>query len=218
MIFDIDELSQKQDILTASKESIAIALCLIDDGVIVTDEEDRIILINEVAESLVGWNADEAISRHLDEVLNVIDETTYMPYHSSLILLHEKGKIDTGFSNTMLISRDGKKHIIASKSAAVYDKDGNITGFVLILWDITEKRKVEAEFLNICSIAVEIAHKFNNILTVIMGNISLAKRHANQSDIIYEKLMEVEHASLQAKGLMQRLQAFPREILAKGEW
>ncbi len=85
--------------------------------------------------------------------------------------------------------------------------------------ELSQKQDVltaNKESMDLC--LSDIAHKFNNILTVIMGNVALAKKQVNQNDKIYEKLTEVELASLQAKKLMQRLQTFPRETLIKGEW
>jgi CheY-like chemotaxis protein len=55
-----------------------------------------------------------------------------------------------------------------------------------------------------------IAHDFNNILTAILGNISLAKMEANPKDEIYERLVEAEKASLQAKNLTQQLLTFSK--------
>ena len=195
-----DELSQIQDILSANKESIAITLCLIDDGVIITDVESRIVLINEAAEAITGWNVEEAINKPLDEIFSIIDEN---------------------FNNAKILSRNGTEHIITGKKVPVHNKYGDIIGFVLILRDITENWKIEAGFLNSQGfesadlIAGDIVHKFNNILTVIMGNVSLAKKHANQNDKIYEKLTEVENASMQAKILMQRFQAFSKGTFRK---
>jgi signal transduction histidine kinase len=178
MIADVNGLNYIKDILTANRESIDIVLRLIDDGVIITDADGKVALINEVAETLTGWPAEEAVGRFLDEIL---------------------------------ISKDNKEYITINKGTPVYSKDGKTIGFVLILRDISEKRGIKKE-LNRAKkskepdlLTREIAHIFNNKLTVIMGNISLAKMQASHNDKIYEKLIEVEQASIEVNNLTRHL-------------
>ena len=58
-----------------------------------------------------------------------------------------------------------------------------------------------------------IAHDFNNVLTAILGNISLARMHAEAeraSDKITKRLADAERISMQAKDLTQQLLTFAR--------
>lgn len=88
--------------------------------------------------------------------------------------------------------------------------------FIFIVRDITEKRKIQKEFLRTRQIeslgilAGGIAHDFNNFLTGIMGNISLAKFFAKPDDKIFERLTIAENASMKAKDLTQQLLTFAK--------
>ncbi|MBN2372512.1 hypothetical protein JXL19_01820 [bacterium] len=53
-----------------------------------------------------------------------------------------------------------------------------------------------------------IAHEYNNILTAILGNISIAKIYIQPTDNIFEFLTEAEKASVRAKDLTMRLITF----------
>jgi CheY-like chemotaxis protein len=64
---------------------------------------------------------------------------------------------------------------------------------------------------SISVLAGGIAHDFNNILTSILGNITLAKIHADPADDIVATLTEAEKASLRAKNLTQQLLTFSKE-------
>ena len=55
-----------------------------------------------------------------------------------------------------------------------------------------------------------LAHDFNNILTTIMGNISLAKMDADRGSNLYESLEEAEKASQRATNLTQQLLTFAK--------
>ncbi len=85
-----------------------------------------------------------------------------------------------------------------------------------IVRDITLRKQREGELQrnekleSLGILAGGIAHDFNNLLTVIMGNISLTKVTVDPNDAIYEKLIQSEKASLQAKELTQQLLTFSK--------
>ncbi|MFC2017144.1 ATP-binding protein [Chloroflexota bacterium] len=88
-----------------------------------------------------------------------------------------------------------------------------MTGFFT---DVTERKQLEEErqkavkLESVGILAGGIAHDFNNILTGIMGNIGLAKRHVEPESKAEERLLEAEKASLRAKDLTQQLLTFAR--------
>jgi PAS domain S-box-containing protein len=73
---DITERKRAEAALAAEKERFDVTLRSIGDGVITTDTQGVILVVNAVAEKLTGWTADEAIGRRLAEVLVVIDTRT----------------------------------------------------------------------------------------------------------------------------------------------
>jgi signal transduction histidine kinase/DNA-binding response OmpR family regulator len=80
--------------------------------------------------------------------------------------------------------------------------------------DITERKKMQDELLkaqkleSLGVLAGGIAHGFNNILTAILGNLSLAKMKLNASHNIAKCLDECEKAVVQATELTQQLLTF----------
>ena len=63
---------------------------------------------------------------------------------------------------------------------------------------------------SIGTLAGGIAHDYNNLLTTIMGNISLIKMSTSPGDKIFQRLTEAEHACEKAKELTQQLLAFAK--------
>jgi PAS domain S-box-containing protein len=211
---DISELKKAEKALAGEKEQLAVTLRSIGDGVITTDTEGKIVLINKAAEKLSGWPQGEAIGNPFNAVFHIINEKTRMPCDDPVEKVLKAGIIIGFADHTVLISRDGKEKIIGYSGAPIRDKHSKIIGVVLVFRDITEKRKMENELLkaqkieSVGILAGGIAHDFNNILTGILGNISLAKTHAKPGDALFKKLAAAEKASLQAQDLTQQLLTF----------
>lgn len=92
----------------------------------------------------------------------------------------------------------------------------SVPGFLIILKDITEQKKMEAELIKTSKLeslgilAGGIAHDFNNILTAIIGNIHLAKMNIDRNIETYEILNEAEMAAGRASELTQQLLTFSK--------
>jgi PAS domain S-box-containing protein len=57
--------------LLQQRDTLRTALTSIGDGVVTTDVEGRITMMNGVAEGLTGWNAADAIGQLIERVLEV---------------------------------------------------------------------------------------------------------------------------------------------------
>ncbi len=77
MVRDVTEQKRFERELAAEKESLAVTVRSIGDGVITTDVQGRIIMMNNEAERLTGWPSKEAIGKPLKTVFNfVVDLAT----------------------------------------------------------------------------------------------------------------------------------------------
>ena len=63
---------------------------------------------------------------------------------------------------------------------------------------------------SIAALSGGIAHDYNNLLTAIIGNVSLIQSYVDPQDIIYKLLNEVNEAAIVAKSLTQKLITFSR--------
>ncbi|MBI5042431.1 MAG: response regulator [Nitrospirae bacterium] len=210
------ELYSTERQLIEERERLAVTLVSIGDGVIVTNTEGRIVLINRVAEELTGWTSQEAEGKLLTEIFCIINEETREISENPVEKVLRDGKIVGLANHTALISRNGRERSIGDSGAPIKDKSGKIMGVALVFRDITEKNRMEAELLktqkleSLGILAGGIAHDFNNILTVVLGNISVAKRLSNSEDEIYERLKIAEKATLKARELTQQLLIFSK--------
>jgi PAS domain S-box-containing protein len=117
----------------------------IGDAVIVTDAQSHVIRMNPVAEGLTGWTAANACSRPLTTVFHIVDETTREIIESPAEKVKRLGTPATLDHHTVLIRKDGTETPIDDSVAPIRDREGNITGAVLVFRDIRERRAAERE-------------------------------------------------------------------------
>ena len=213
---DVTKRKIAQDALEAEKERLAVTLQSIGDGVITTDREGTITLINKVAENLTGWAEHSALGQPIDQVFHIVNEQSHERCENPVQKVIESGQIVGLANNTKLIRKDGKEVIIADSGAPIISKEGDVLGVVLVFRDITEKRRMHQEILKIQKLeslgvlAGGIAHDFNNFLTGIIGNLSLVKLDITPQSKIYDSVKNMESAALRAKDLTQQLLTFSK--------
>jgi PAS domain S-box-containing protein len=195
---------------------LTVTLRSIGDGVITTDREGTITLINKVAEDLTGWTEHAALGQPIDRVFHIVNERSHKRCENPVRRVIESGQIIGLANNTKLIRKDGKEFIIADSGAPIISKGGEVIGVVLVFRDITEKRRMHQEVLKVQKLeslgvlAGGIAHDFNNFLTGIIGNLSLVKLDITLQSKIYDSVKNLESAALRAKDLTQQLLTFSK--------
>jgi len=213
---DVSERKAAENALAAEKERLSVTLRSIADGVISTDTEGRVILINKAAERLTGWRQDEAVGRDIETVFRTMDEKTLDRCENPVKLALEKRAIFNESEHTVLVARDGAERLISQSAAPVQDADSALIGAVLVFRDITERRKMEEERLraqkleSVGILAGGIAHDFNNILTAVLGNVTLARAYSRSEDMVDRKLMEAEKAIFRARDLTRQFLTFSK--------
>ena len=94
---------------------------------------------------------------------------------------------------------------------------GNITGFRGIIIDVTENKKLEKQLRraqkmeSVGRLAGGVAHDYNNMLGVIVGNTELALDLIEESDALFNNLMEIKKAADRSAALTQQLLAFAQK-------
>jgi PAS domain S-box-containing protein len=213
---DITDRKRYEDALFAEKERLAITLRAIADGVLATDSQGHVVLMNAVAERLTGWAQDDAVGHRWVSVAPLLVEQTREPGPDLVARALETGHTVTLEQPLLLQTRESGECLLAVSAAPIRDRDEHISGVVLVLREVTEQRQLalqrqradKLESLGV--LAGGIAHDFNNILTTILGNLSLARFQLAADSPVKHKLDEVEEAMLRARGLTQQLLTFSK--------
>jgi len=216
LLEDVTGQKKSAEVLAEERERLAVTLRSIGDGVISTDREGLITLLNRAAEEMTGWSLEEALGRSLAEVFCLFNGLTGELCENPVEKVIACGQIVELASHTVLVSRDGIRRNIADSGAPIRDENSEVIGVVLVFRDVTEFYNVEQERLklkkleSLGTLAGGIAHDFNNILASILGNINMALHKGKLDDKTTQYLERAEKASLRAKGLTAQLLTFAK--------
>jgi len=208
---DITKKKIDEEKLAAERERLSITLKSIGDGVITTDTDGKIILVNKVAEQLTGWKQEEAKNKKLTEVFNIINEETGLPCENPVEKVLLTGEMVELENHTTLISKTGEKRAIADSGAPIKDRKNKTIGVVLVFRDTTEKKKLQealvktAKLDSLGVLAGGVAHDFNNLLAGIFGYIELA--------LIFSNDPKVNKFLNKAVGAMDRAKSLTGQLL-----
>jgi len=128
--------------------------------------------------------------------------------------VQRKGKVDN--YEIELLRGDGTPFWASVSANATLDNAGQIQAIDGIIRDISTTKALEIEMRkaqrleSIGVLAAGLAHDFNNIMTAVMGNISLAKVYASGDHRVQNKLEKAEKASLRASELTGQLLTFSK--------
>jgi diguanylate cyclase (GGDEF)-like protein/PAS domain S-box-containing protein len=136
-----------EEALAQEKERAQVTLASIGDGVIRTDAEGIIDYINPVAEKLTGWTAAEALGLPVMRVFDVVDESTGKPLANPVERCLRESQVIELPGYALLIRRDGGEFAIRDTVAPVLDRQGRVTGTVLVFKDVTQLRGMEREMI-----------------------------------------------------------------------
>jgi two-component system CheB/CheR fusion protein len=153
--------------LQASEEKLAVTLNSIGDAVMATDTEGCVTLLNPIAEQLTGWTQAEAAGRPADEIFRIISEETRQTSISPIKETLAHGTIQSLANHTVLIARNGSERAIADSCAPIRNRDGQVTGAVLVFRDVTERTAIEN--------GLKKAHEELNALTIELKRVDRAK-------------------------------------------
>jgi hypothetical protein len=160
-----------------AQEQIAEQAALLEktrDAILVRDLEGKILFWNSGAERIYGWTRQEAIGRNIGQFLYT-DPAMFKEVNGLAISQGE------WYGELQHLTRDNREISIEARWTLIRDKEGRPKSMLGINTDITEKKKIEAQFMrsqrmdSIGALAGGIAHDLNNILTPIMMSVDILK-------------------------------------------
>jgi len=116
----------------------------VNDAIIATDSEFNITSWNKAAERIFGWKSEEVMGKNTNSILQI--EYPNAEKEEVIKSMREKGSFK---GETIYKRKDGTTIPIESTVMALKDKNNNITGWVAVNRDITERKQVEEEINNL---------------------------------------------------------------------
>jgi len=175
LVSAVDEISLLENVLDS-----------IDKGILVCDEEFTLILANKYAQRLVPMNYTEGV-----KIENAVKDEQFVEAFKDIILNREKisdREID--------IEQHGRRRLY-SVNVVPLIQDRRITGTLIYIDDITEKRRGEARLrraetlASLTTLAAGVAHEIKNPLGSISIHLQLLQKAlAKKLNSVKEKTIE----------------------------
>jgi PAS domain S-box-containing protein len=197
---EIEQRAAVQNLLAAEKELLSTTLMSIAEGVIIVDEEGRVMYYNQAAETISGYQAAEVAEKPLESVFRLIDPNTQQAIPDPLARLYEMNhleEIDPNYKSPLLVTKSEERIPVSGSIAPIKSLAGELVGHVLVFQNIAEKLKAEAQMLlsqkmeAVGQLAAGIAHEINTPIQYIGDNLRfLQKMVARFSSIldVYQKI------------------------------
>lgn len=142
--------------LTQEKARTDAVFLSIGDGLVVTDREGRITMINKAFEHLLGWTKEEALGKVFVDIVPKEDEKGVRIMNEDRTthktLSGNKTEVSGPHQIHYLVRKDGTRFPVSMTSNAVHD--GNMEGVVQVFWDITKEKEIDTaktEFVSLAS-------------------------------------------------------------------
>ena len=215
-LLDLTETKAAELELAAERERLAVTLSAMAEGVVTTDAEGQVRFINKAACVITGWTSGASTGHRIGEVCTLRHEKTGAVVAPPVAAALAAGRVVDLPPQTALLRRIGGRVLVEGCCAPIRDAEGKGLGAVLVLRDVTERTRLEAELQraskleSVGILAGGIAHDFNNILAIVMGNLTLAQLDAGTSSAAMRWLKEAERGAFRARDLTQQLLTFAK--------
>ena len=218
LFVDVTERRRSEAEQRQVAERFVQTLDAIGDAVVAEDARGRVLYVNRAAREVLGIALGD---RHTDEGL-LFGKLRIEDWRGATITARQgllranalQGQV-TGHVERAFVRPDGRR-VLGLVEAVPWRAETGEPGVLYVMRDVTEIRKAEEERRRVRRLeslgvfAGGIAHDFNNALTVVLGNVALARSGVAPGSASDALLQSAERACRQAAGLTGRLLTFAR--------
>jgi PAS domain S-box-containing protein len=213
----LEELNQalQQDIAERKKaeERISEQAALLEqtqDAILVRDLEQRIVYWNKGAERIYGWSAAEAMGRSVRDL--IYPDVGQLVNAMEILLRHGEWS-----GELRHMTKAGGEVIIEGRWTLLRDAAGRPKSVLAINTDVTERKKIEAQFLraqrleSIGTLAGGIAHDLNNLLAPIVMGVELLRMRENDPGTA-RVIDTIDRSARRGTDLVKQVLSFARGV------
>jgi len=213
----IIERKQAEEALRESEERFRQIFNGVNDEIIYVDTDGVVINVNEKIRDISGYSPDEMIGRNVLE-LNLFDPDELSKLSELMMASKEQGGAQRPLLEVQARHRDGHMVPLEVSTSLMAAADGTPEGYISIIRDITERRRMEGELL-VKENAIE--NSINAMaISDIQGNITYVNqacltlwRKNSKEELLgksFWELLELEDAAV--------AQDIARAMIENGSW
>ncbi|MEJ2716396.1 MAG: PAS domain S-box protein [Deltaproteobacteria bacterium] len=183
------------------------------DAIVLYDMDGKTRYVNDSFTKIFGWDLAELKDRQIPYLPESERETST----SVLTELMQEGTPFSAFE-TKRYRKDGSEIDVSISASRYHDPEGNEAGILVILRDITERRRAEEAILQserikaVGEMAGGVAHNFNNVLQIVLGGAQVALTNLDEGNLaeIRKNLERIVASSKYGAETVRNLQDFAR--------
>ncbi|MHC5863209.1 PAS domain S-box protein, partial [Nostoc sp.] len=143
--YDITDFKQIEETLFQEKELAEVTLQSIGDAVLTTDAFGRIQSLNPVAKSLLGCSEASAEGLLLEEVFEIVHETTREVVQNPIEQALQSNRTVNLAKHTVLINQINQEIAIQDSASPIRNRQGEVIGGVMVFRDVTQNRELSRQ-------------------------------------------------------------------------
>jgi len=218
-----DEIAERwraEESLRESEERFRSVVHTAGDAIMVTDAQGKTVLWSRGAEAMFGYSSDEV----LGEPLTLVIPERFRKTYAGAMGRAASGRMTLAAGGTMEalgLRKDGSEFPTEVSLARWHTKEG--TFITSIVRDVSERKEAEeareeletqlrqAQKLQAVGLlAGGVAHEFNNLLTVVLGNAEMGMDQLEPGHAARADLARIQKSARRAADLTRQLLAFSR--------
>jgi|GEM_PF-674990 len=217
---EVLERKQAQKALQENEGYLRTLISSLPDLVWLKDSDGVYLSCNSKFERFFGAKEAEIVGK---TDYDFLDDAQAEFFREKDKLAMEKGRPITN-EEEVLYADDGHTELLETIKTPMYDTRGALIGVLGVGRDITLRKKAEQEKIKLKTelqqaqkmeavgrLAGGVAHDFNNMLSIILGNTDIVLEDLNPSNPAIGNLNEIHRAAEQSADLTRQLLAFARK-------
>ncbi len=215
---DITERKRAEESLRKSEEKFAKAFLASPEAITITSMEDgKYVEVNDVFLRKTGFRRDEVIGRTSIELGIWVDAADRQRFLEELTA---KGALRDFAVSYRMHSGEIRDYLVSGEQIEIEGK----TCILTFAFDITERNRAEEERVrleaqlrqaqkmeSVGRLAGGVAHDYNNMLGVILGNAEMALSQVDPADPVHADLQEIIQAAERSARITRQLLTFARK-------
>ena len=171
-----DDVSEAQEWIKSERRRLHSVLTHMTDGVVATDRRGLITTINDMAQSMLNCTQEDVLGKKLTTVLDLEDN-----FRMREIITQER---DIAVEESAL----GEALILRASFSVIQRESGFISGYVCVLHDITEQKRIDEERKQFVS---NVSHELRTPLTSLRSYIEALSDGAWKDPELAPRFLEV---------------------------
>ncbi|MGH7255469.1 MAG: PAS domain S-box protein [Nitrospirales bacterium] len=208
---DLTEIRRAETALQASEARYKQIVETVREGIWLIDDANRTIFVNPAMAAMLGYTVDEMqgkpVFAFMENEGRAICERNIQRRQHGIEEDHE----------FKLQHRNGSDVWVMMRANPMYGEDGAYAGALALVSNLSDRKHLEAQLRSaqkrdaLGRLAGEVAHDFNNMLTVMHGFALLSLSEAQTPLAVQRNLNEILVAAKRASALTNQLLAFSRQ-------